>query len=116
MCQDHTVVTALVTTATLPCRSTDKMFPSNVLLLYWYKGDDSVTSQSIVRFTLSTGDLFCSNGDSPDKYQYNIHTKALKFKNVQYSDELWTIGKLYSLFLHCQVDFTKLLHIISIYM
>ena len=96
MCQeDQTVVAALTTIATLPCGSNDAMFPSDAVLLYWYRGDNPVTSQSIIRFTLSTEDLSYPNGDSPDKYEYITDTKALKIKNMQHSDEmLYTCGQL----------------------
>ena len=93
--EDFTEYVTLDTTATLPCGSIDKTFPTDAFLLYWYRGDNPVTSQSIVRFTESTGDVAYPNGDSPDKYEYNIDTRALKIKDIEYDDEMvYSCGQL----------------------
>ena len=89
VCQvDFTEYATLDTTATLPCGSSVKNFPPDALLLYWYRGDNPVSSQSIVRFTESTEDVAYPNGDSPDKYEYNTDTRALKVKDIEYDDEM----------------------------
>ena len=96
VCQeDLTVYASLDSTATLACGSIDKTFPSDALLLYWYRGDNPVATQAIVRVTLSTGDVSYPNGDNLNKYEYNIDTRALKIKDIEYDDEMvYSCGQL----------------------